>query len=121
MFMALESGCGYTAPETQACLCWLCGGALGLSKVWAPVVRVGPRAGGPSSAYSSELICPCRTPGQGLDAVKQTARQPSPAVLWLAGGHCVLMHAPCSHATLVTVNRQIAAYTAVQRECSIKA
>ena len=119
--MALESGCGYTAPETQACLCWLCGGALGLSKDWAPVVGLGPGAGGPSSAYSSEPICPCRMAGQGLAALKQTACQLSLAVFRLAGSHCALMHGVCSHATLVKVNRQIAAYAAVHMECSIKA
>lgn len=114
--MALESGCGYTAPETRVCLGWLCGGALGLSKDWAPVVGLGPRAGGPSSAYSSDPMCPCHMP-----ALKQTARQPSPAVVGLAGGHPALIHAVCSHATSVKVKRQITAYTAVQVECGIKA
>lgn len=102
-------------------VCWLCGGPLGLSKDWASIVGLGPRAGGPSLACYSEPICPCRMPGQGLAALKQTIHQPSPAVFRLAGGHCALMHAVCSHATLVKVNRQIAAYTAVQMEYSIKA
>lgn len=119
-------------PSNDQCL-WPSSQGVGtrllkLKSVWAGSVEVlsgsagiglqlwdwVPGQGGPSSAYSSDPICPCCMP-----ALKQTARQPSPAVVGLAGGHPALMHAVCSHATSVKV--QITAYTAVQMECSIKA
>lgn len=87
--VALASGRGYVAPETQACLCWFGGGAVRLSKDWAPAVGLGASAVGPTSAFSSDPTCPCCTPGQVLAALEQGACPPSPlrfgwqgAVVW---------------------------------------
>jgi len=116
----LSLGVGTQPSETQA---WLCGVLLAWSarvgpQLWNWVLGQEVQLGVFFWAHVPLLSAWVR---QGFAALNEMALQPELAVFQLAGGHRAPMHAVCSPATLVKVNRQIAACAAVQMECSIKA